>query len=124
MITKISSGNYDIISSGYSFFYTDEFSIDLYNDNNEKDITIIIDLVRDDNIDSVDIHKKAVGNELHIKCINFLKNYDKNGIIRPINIAQDMNTGKKLYLMFYIQREGNAGCMRTNSIKYTVFKER
>lgn len=124
MITKLSSGNYDIISSGCAFFYTNEFRIELYTDEGEKDITVVIDLIDDNNAKKPDIKTVVIDDELHIKCVNLLYTESKNGIIKPVHIAQDENTGKKLYFIFYIQREGNVGCTMTNSIKYTIFKER
>lgn len=125
MISKISSGNYNIIDSGIIFFYEDNITIELFKDCGTKDVTIIVELVHDDNIDKPTIKSEILDNDkaLKIKCINFLSNSESNGIIRPVHIA-DNNEGKKMYFMFYINREGQPGCICTNTLKYTIFQDK
>lgn len=125
MISKISSGNYNIIDSGIIFFYEDNITIDLFKDCGTKDVTIIVELVQDYNIDKPTIKSEILDNDkaLKIKCINFLSNSESNGIIRPVHIADNSN-GKKMYFMFYIYREGQPGCLRTNTLKYTIFQDK
>lgn len=123
MKVKLSSNNYDIIATGIAFIYDDNFTITLYDDNDTKDITVVIELIKDENCKKQAIKSSIIDNELYLQCINFLDKDDKSGIIKPVCIAES-DLGKKMYLMFWIQREGSAGCIRTNTIKYTIFKEK
>lgn len=125
MIRKISSGNYNIIDSGIIFFYEDSITIELFDDDGTKDVTIIVELVQDNSIDKPAIKSEILDKDkaLKIKCINFLSNLESNGIIRPVHVA-DNDSGKKMYFMFYITREGKPGYIRTNTLKYTIFQEK
>lgn len=123
MISKISSGNYNVLDSGIIFFYEDNITIKLFEDDGTEDVTIIIELVEDKSIDKETLKTEVIDNSLKIRCINLLSNTSSNGIIRPVHIANN-NEGKKMYFMFYIKREGTPGCMHTNTLKYTIFQEK
>lgn len=117
MQVYLSSGDYDIINSGYVFLFgkDEDLKIDIDAENGFK-FALILKFRKDDSVEKK-IEKEMIDQTIILSCINFRNN--GTGLASPVNIATV--NGKELYFMFWAYQEGED---EVRGIKYTLFYEK
>lgn len=118
MQVGLSSGGYDIISSGQVLLFgkEEEFKIDILAENGFR-FQIVLKFMKDDT-DHFRIEKKVVEHSIILDCYNFADT--GTGMSRPSKVAR---IGERdVYFMFWSYLEG-AEDRAARSVKYTIFMD-
>lgn len=119
MQINLSSGNYNIVSSGQVFLFGEEdLKIDVIANENFN-FSIVLNFTKDVSEETT-IEIEGEGNTISLKCVNFSDL--GTGSSKPINIATIQ--GKKLFFMFWSYFEGMPEQGQARSVKYTLFLEK
>lgn len=116
MQVKLSSGEYDIISSGQAFTFgdPDELAIDIV----ELDIHLLLRFLSDET-GEIKTKVEIAERQMVISCTNF--SAAGTGVNTPVQIADAK--GRPVFLIFWTNLEGSKP-PRARSVKYTVFWKR
>ena len=116
MLISLSSGNYDIVSSGQAFLFSKDkdFRIDIQADNGFS-FSLILNFIENES-DKRDLQVKTNNNEIMLTCVNFES--AGAGLKEPFKLAEI--DGRNLYFLFWSYLEGKA----SRSVKYTLFAEK
>ena len=118
MDVKITSANCDIISSGsVTSFDGAPIDISLPIRNNAR-FHIKFEFIKDESTEEHRLQAKYDSEEIVFLLTNFAKPLG-TGTIKPINFATETNTGKKLYINFYVYSVGKAN----PTLQYTIYRE-
>lgn len=118
MDVKVTSSNYEIISSGLvTSFDGAPIDISLPNLNNTR-FHIKFEFIKDESTKNHRLQAKSSSEEIVFLLTNFAKPLG-TGTIKPINFASEINTGKKLYINFYVYSVGEAN----PTLQYTIYRE-
>lgn len=118
MQVKLSSGNYDIITSNNVFLFddTEELTIKVTG-KNDFDICLTIKFLTDDSSEQK-IERQIMDDRLILLCYNF--DSLGTGLIKPTPIAKV--NGKLVWLSMWAYLEGSKE-PKTRSVKYTMYCE-
>uniref|UniRef100_UPI004055E6C3 DUF6864 domain-containing function n=1 Tax=Acetatifactor sp. TaxID=1872090 RepID=UPI004055E6C3 len=120
MQINLSSGNYNIISSGQVFLFGEEehFRIDVIADDGFQFALVLKFLI--DSSEEMNVTQKIENNTIVYTCFNF-QDYG-SGSVYPLQIATI--GGKQLFFMFWSYLEGKPEKGQVRSIKYTIYSEK
>lgn len=120
MQINLSSGNYNIISSGQVFLFGEEehFRIDVIADDGFQ-FAVVLKFLKD-SFEEMKITQKTEKNTIVLICSNFQDN--GAGSVNPFHIATV--GGKQLFFMFWSYLEGTPEKGQARSIKYTIYSEK
>lgn len=120
MQINLSSGNYNIISSGQVFLFGEEehFRIDLIADDGFQ-FALVLKFLKDSS-EEIYVKQEVEGNTIIYTCSNFQD--EGAGVVEPLKIATV--GGKQLFFMFWSYLEGVPEKKQVRSIKYTIYSER
>ena len=116
MQITLSSGDYDIVSSGQTFLFglDENLRINIASEDNFE-FSVVLEF-QENSHGEREIKKEVKDNVITLTCTNF--NASGTGLKKPINIARV--NGKEVFLMFWAYLEGvEDGKVR--SVKYSVF---
>lgn len=117
MQVRLSSGGYEIISSGHTFLFGKERSLKIdVSADNDFEFSVVLQF-QEDALAEQRIEKEMVGNTILLSCVNFLDS--GTGLNAPVCIAEI--DGKGLFFMFWSYLEGKE---KVRSVKYTFFYEK
>ena len=118
MQVDLSSGGYNIISSGMSFLFGEDkdFTINIAMDNGFR-FTLMLEFKEDGQSESR-IDGDFTEEKIHLQCFNFRDS--GNGMCWPVQIG--VLNEKKVYLMFWSYLNGDKG-KNARSIQNTIFQE-
>ena len=116
MQVNLSSGDYNIVSSGQAFLFglDKNLKISIVTDNNFEFFIVL--KFRKDAYGEQKIDKKVSENKITLTCFNF--DDLGTGLVKPLRIARI--EGKEIFLLFWSYLEG-ATKGKVRSVKYTVF---
>lgn len=116
MQISLSSGNYNIVSSGQTFLFglDKDLKINMIADNGFE-FSVILKFAKD-LYGEYRIDRRIDGNMIILTCFNF--DDMGTGLTRPISIAQI--EGREVFLMFWSYLEGRENG-KVRSVKYTIF---
>ena len=119
MQISLSSGGYDIVSSGQVFLFGEEkdLKLDIHAEN-DFDFSVVFNFSKDTS-DEHRIDVEIVEKTIYLSCINFQDN--GTGITIPASIATI--DGKELYLLCWSYLEGKDE-KKARNVKYTLFLEK
>ncbi|WP_295631795.1 DUF6864 domain-containing function [uncultured Intestinimonas sp.] len=118
MDVKITSANCEIISSGLvTSFNGESIDISLPSLNNTR-FHIKFEFIKDESTEKHRLQAKSGSEEIVFLLTNFAKPLG-TGTIKPINFGTETNTGKKLYINFYVYSVGEAN----PTLQYTIYKD-
>ena len=120
MQINLSSGNYNIISSGQAFLFGEEehFRIDVIADDGFQ-FALVMKFLKDSS-EEMNVTQKIEKNTIFFTCSNFQD--DGAGSVEPLKIATV--GGKQIFLMFWSYLEGAPEKKQARSIKYTIYSEK
>lgn len=120
MQINLSSGNYNIISSGQVFLFGEEehFRIDVIADDGFQ-FALVLEFIKDSS-EEMNVTHKIEKNTIILTCSNFKD--DGAGSVKPLHIATV--GGKQLFFMFWSYLEGTTENGQARSIKYTIYFEK
>lgn len=118
MQTNLSSGNYNIISTGMTFLFGEDkdLKIEVTIDSGFR-FAIIMEF-RQDESDGYRIDGDFSGDVIRLLCYNFKDS--GTGMCGPVKIGRI--EGKDMFLMFWSYLDGDKG-KKARSVKYTIFLE-
>ena len=119
MQIQLSSGNFNIVSSGETFLYGPYEDLTIRVDDGDGFQVIIVMRFTEDASGESGINTNVENDSLVITCVNF--SGMGTGLKRPAHIA-DVNS-KKVYFMFSSSCLGDKDD-KARSVKYTVFWEK
>ncbi len=118
MDVKITSANCEIISSGLVTSF-DGAPIDIsFPSLNNTGFHIKFEFIKDESTKDHHLQAKSDAEQITFLLTNF-ENPLGTGTIKPINFGSETNTGKKLYINFYVCSVGEAN----PTLQYTIYRE-
>lgn len=119
MQIRLSSGDYNIVSSGQTFLFGLDKNLKItFIADNGLEFSIILEFIND-GCGECKVDKRADGKTVILTCLNF--DDMGTGLTRPIRIARI--EGTEVFLMFWSYLEGSENG-KVRSVKYTVFTGR
>ena len=119
MQIQFSSGNFDIVSHGQTFLYSEsDLRISIGADNHFS-FCIVMNFTKDDSKEGYHIDAKTNDNTISLNCINFQD--DGTGFFQPIEVAT-INNRKLYFAMWSVMQGDKKGKIR--SVMYTFFYEK
>lgn len=114
MKTELSSGNYNIFSSGEAFLFDKSSDLTVKLSEGSVYIALKIVFVKDDSGEQ-GVETKIQGDTLLVSCINFSR---ETGLTEPMRIGEF--DGQYFYLMLWSYVDGSKE-HEIRRVKYTVF---
>lgn len=118
MKVALSSDGYSIVSSGQTFLFGADKTLEIHvQADNGFEFGVILKFVTDDS-EKYRIDKSMDDNRITLTCVNFED--AGTGLSRPVRLARIDD--KELFLMFWSYLEGSDHG-KVRSVKYTIFMQ-